>query len=549
MVKILGELKLKQLITEQGPIKENSEKDFKVGSSTFLDDIWDFSEILADEFEHLKAGKLRLNFGEFNDYPRIKNVIKHYILTELTLNTFNSVKRKLSAFARLPLFLQQNEHITSFEDFTKNEFLSYLNFVVGSELSSISKKKNGQVMKELLLRGSTRGWDSVRETVGYELVYNEIIIGNKNIKEDTKFGKTNKVLPPNSEIDSLLQASENTISEVFETIDPEDILSYKFKDVSKYFAATSVILMTQLGIRISECLTVKTGCLKVVNGEYQITYTTSKTKKTKIDVDRPANEMVVKAIRQLEKFSKLLRERSGMPYLFLYVSPYKDSQNNTPRILLADHTNWNRSFLNPFVKENNLIDSNGKPLSLTSHYFRHIFATYALKDGMKLHDVAEMLNHESIMMTETYDHTKGQKQKIIENILTGETPISSTNKIVLESIEGNENPFKGKTVEQIDKMRRALKVELLPHGLCLHHPMRGEPCAQDGVCLGCSEFIASADHLPVYERRLEKVNKELANSPADSIYTTKLHYQQGKLVKYITDLQLKVALKEGSNND
>lgn len=53
-MKILGELKLKLLITEQGPIQKNNEKDFKVGKSTFSDDIWDFSEILADEFEHLK---------------------------------------------------------------------------------------------------------------------------------------------------------------------------------------------------------------------------------------------------------------------------------------------------------------------------------------------------------------------------------------------------------------------------------------------------------------------------------------------------------------
>jgi integrase len=539
------------MITGQGPINENNEKDFKVGSSTFSDDLWNFSEILADEFEHLKPGKLKLNFSDFKDHPRIQKVIKHYILTELTLNTFNSVKRKLSAFSRLPIFLQQNEHITSFEDFTKTEYVSYLNFVVGSELSGVSKKKNGQVMKELLLRGSTRGWDSIKETAGYELIYDELIINNKDIKNDTKFGKTNKVLPPNSEINTLLQAAEKNVSDVFEKLDNNEVISYTYrlKDVTRFFAATSVILMTQLGIRISECITVKAGCLKVIGGEYQITYTTTKTKKTKVEVERPANEVVVKAIQQLEKYSKPLRERSGMPYLFLYVSAYKDLTDNSYRVLLADHGNWNRTFLNPFVEENNLIDSNGKPLKLTSHYFRHIFATYALKDGMKLHDVAEMLNHESIMMTETYDHTKGQKQKVIENILTGETPISSTNKIVLESIEGDQNPFKGKTVEQIDKMRRALKIELLPHGLCLHHPMRGEPCAQDGVCLGCSEFIASADHLPVYEKRLEKVKTELANSPADSVYTTKLYYQQGKLVKYITDLQLKVALKEGSNND
>ncbi|MEB6551524.1 hypothetical protein MXL46_21340, partial [Heyndrickxia sporothermodurans] len=137
------------------------------------------------------------------------------------------------------------------------------------------------------------------------------------------------------------------------------------------------------------------------------------------------------------------------------------------------------------------------------------------------------------------------KQEVIKDILSGEIPVTTTNKIVLESLEGEENPFKGLTTDQVDKMRRALKIELLPHGMCLHHPMRGEPCEQDGVCLGCHEFIASARHLPVYEARLERVEQELNTLDNDkSIYTTKLRFQQGMLEKYVSDLQKKLAEKE-----
>lgn len=546
-MRLLAELKL--LITQQGPITNSIEDDFKIGTGTFSDDLWDFTDVIAKDFEHLKGSKLKLNFSEFAPYPRIQKVIKHYILSELTLVSFNSVKRKLSAFSHLHTFLNQNEHIKSFKDFTANEFKVYLDFVVDLPLSGITKKMMGQVMKELLLRGSMRGWDSVVDTVGIERLYEELILKNNQIKDDTKFGITKKVLPENKIIDSIINTANEHILQNYDEFESDNLATYKYSKTREYLTAISIILMTQLGIRLSECLTIKSGCLKVINGEYQIVYKTRKTKKEIIEVTKPANELVVEAIRKLEEYSKPLRDVSGMPYLFLYLSRYNDRITKEKPVLLADHSNWTRDNLEKFIEKYNIRDEKGNYLKLTSHYFRHIFATYALRSGMKLHDVAEMLNHESIMMTETYDHTKGQKQKVIENILTGETPISSTNRIVLESIEGDENPFKGKTVEQVEKMRRALKIELLPHGLCLHHPMRGEPCAQDGVCLGCNEFIASADHLSVYEKRLEKVEKELRDSPADSVYSTKLHYQQGKLVKYISDLQLKIAMKEVNDND
>ena len=53
------------------------------------------------------------------------------------------------------------------------------------------------------------------------------------------------------------------------------------------------------------------------------------------------------------------------------------------------------------------------------------------------------------MMTETYNHTE-DKQQVVKDILSGDTPIATTNKIVLKQLEGDENPFKGKTIEQIE---------------------------------------------------------------------------------------------------
>jgi len=445
------------------------------------------------------------------------------------MNGFNSVRRKLDSFKQLRDFVEIHQ-IESLRDFNKTVLRDYFDYVLtatnvkGLPLSSVSRKKAAQVVQELLVRGSIRGWEVPKESKHVKSMYRIMIIENKGIKEGTKFGKTNKVLPSSVVVDNLISISIESLEK------GEDELT-----------AASILLTTQLGPRISEFLSIKTNCIKPINGEAHILLTTTKVDKTPVEVFLPANEIVVKAIDYLEEYAKPLRVESGLPYLFL---TRNRTQNGYP-ICIASFSNWTKNRLRPFIKKHDIRDESGKTLELTSHYFRHIFATYALKSGMKIHDVAEILNHKSLAMTETYDHSDEEKQGVVKEILSGEVPVTSTNKVILETLEGDQNPFKGLTTENVDKMRRALKIELLPHGMCLHHPMRGEPCAQDGVCLGCTNFLASSKHLPIYEKRLNKVNQELESQRnGEGIYSTKLQYQKGKLEKYIQDLQEKMAKKE-----
>lgn len=496
-------------------------QDFRCGNNSFSENLWDFKGFVDNV--HWADNKFQLNFTKFSQWKEIQTTIKQYIVSELLMVTFGSVKRKYDAFNPLVNFLNQNISIQSFADFSKVTLNEYFNYLFTLNLSSVSIKKSAQVLKELIVRGTQRKWFKSTVGKGVERLYDELILRNKGIKEGTKFGKTNKVLPSETVVNKIIDIAKGQMN------DEKDIL-----------VAASIILMSQLGLRISECITLEAGCLSVINGEHQIRYRTSKTTKTAISVTKPANELVVSTIQHLEEHSESFRTKTDSNYLFLM-----KSRNKANTIELASFSNWTDKRLKPFIQKHDIRDENSELIHLTAHYFRHIFATYALKSGMKLQDVAEMMNHKSIMMTETYDHTKGDKQEIIKEILTGGIPVTSTNKIVLESIEGEENPFKGLTTNQVDKMRKALKIELLPHGLCLHHPMRGEPCKQDGICLGCNEFLASAEHLPVYEKRLDKVNQELNIHDSDkSIYTTKLRYQQGILEKYVSDLKRKIAKEE-----
>lgn len=508
---------------------EDSNDEFRVGNSMFKDELWDFKNLIPGSATW-PENKCWLKFDKFKS-TSIKNTIKWFMVTELIANGFTTVKRKLAALHTFDKFIQQNEDITSFEDISKYRLEEFFNFVLsdtkdnGEPTSAVSKKKAAQVVKEILERGAVRGWEVPSNTNHVELLYNSMIIENNNIKSGTKFGKSNKVLPEKDIVSHLI----TTALEVLENGQDSEILT-----------AASIIISSQIGCRIEEVLSIQKGCLSQINGEMFITFISTKINNEPTEVNKPANKEVCIAIDKLEEYTEPLRKESGLPYLFLSRNRSKAGHPVT----VASKGNWTKNRLTPFIQKYDLRDEKGNLLKLTSHYFRHICATYAYRGGLKTHDVAELLGHNSIMMTETYNHTE-DKQQVVKDILSGDTPIATTNKIVLKQLEGDENPFKGKTIEQIEKLRRALKIELLPHGICTHHPMRGEPCEQDGACLGCSNFLASSKHLPVYEKRLERVNEELEVAGNDnSIWTSKLYYQHGKLEYYIQELSKKMANKE-----
>src|SRR5699024_1812682 len=109
-------------------------------------------------------------------------------------------------------------------------------------------------------------------------------------------------------------------------------------------------------------------------------------------------------------------------------------------------------------------------------------------------------------------------------------------------------PFKGKTVEQVDKLRKAMKIQVLSHGLCTHHPMRNEPCMGDGVCLGCNNFITTPEILDVHKDRLSNVQEELAKSSSEGPFENKLRHMETYLIEIIKDLEKQKSYKGKNDN-
>ena len=133
----------------------------------------------------------------------------------------------------------------------------------GTPLSPVSIKKSAQVIKELLIRGGTRGWKVPKDTAKINSIYDEMIINNKRIRKGTKFGKTNKVLPEAEIVDKLITTAREQLRK------GEDVL-----------VSAALLISTQLGLRISEVVLLEANRLSVINGEAHLTYLTWKTKKS-----------------------------------------------------------------------------------------------------------------------------------------------------------------------------------------------------------------------------------------------------------------------------
>jgi len=490
--------------------RAQSERDFRCGHSVFSDSAWDFYGLV--DKPHWRRSQLGLSFRDWEHRPEMQQTIKHYIVSELLQgNTFSSVVRKLQGFARLRMFLEDCPEMISFKQVTAETLRSYYEYLVttnsvrGQPLMGQSVLKAAQVVKEILVRGSIRGWDVPEGTAYVEPLYDEIILKNKRVRS-SKVGHSDVILPSKETVDRILRCAQET----------NDVIT-----------GASIILASQLGLRLSEVLTMEADCLQPIDGEMNIAIFTAKTHKEKIRRLLPANAWVVTAVERLSRHTVALREVSGLPYLFLF-------QKNG-RIQIPTYKSWTKDRLMKFVKRHD-IQENGQLVHLTSHVFRHIFSTEALEKGMKIQDVAEMLGHASIAMTESYSHMEDTIRERFAQVFSADNALAGKRAMLLKEQLSKTNPFQGRAIEDVDKLRKAMKIQVLPHGLCLHHPMRNEPCDGDGICRGCPNFITTLEFLPIHKARLAAVTKELAKT-TEGPYADKLRNHRDYLQGIITDLE------------
>src|SRR5690625_741190 len=327
---------------------------------------WDFNGYV--DSPHLSGAELKVRFDNFVHKPNLLKTVKLYVHHQLIINKFSTAKRNYNGLSLFINFIDDYvPELDSFSDISKEVLIMYFEYLIeakskntGRPLSKVSIKKGALTVKDILIKGSTKGWDVPSDVSYVQRLYDDMIIHNKKLKSNSKeIGDKHKAKISNEKlIDLIVKTAVQDLEQ------------------DKNILVTSAIIITfQLGLRISEIITLETGCLVQVDGDMMIDTSTTKLHAERIEILKPANELVILAVTKLEEYSKPLREEAELPYLFLNRQRNKKGYP----VGLVSHANWNKNHIRPWLREHNFVDTEGNLIDFTSHTFRHAFATYALK--------------------------------------------------------------------------------------------------------------------------------------------------------------------------
>ncbi|MDT3699854.1 MAG: site-specific integrase [Thermincola sp.] len=370
-----------------------------MGNSNFLsDDIWDFKGFIPDVGGSPAYYQIRMTNIK---HPEIKHTVKKYLVFDLTEGKFNTTKRNYEGFCNfidyLDEFFPAISSLTQVNHIIISGYFQHLltrkSKKTGKALSRTGLFKGAQMLKDILLEGSKRGWEVPENVTWVRTLYQEMI-------QDTPRTDNNRDTPPKG-----IPKDEATIKKILDSA----------RNETDIYTKADVIIQSQCGMRIGAVLSLKAGCMsKDKNGNWMIDTIARKTEKNQIKRKKPAHQIVKDVIDELERATAKLRKESGLPYLFIYREAVKGVKTKEElEIRVFDKRNWNRDKIKPFVSRWD-IQENGELIEITSHTFRHIFVTYALKGGMRLESVMDILDHRSRIMTGTYAHltAKDVKEKM-----------------------------------------------------------------------------------------------------------------------------------------
>ncbi len=82
---------------------------------------------------------------------------------------------------------------------------------------------------------------------------------------------------------------------------------------------------------------------------------------------------------------------------------------------------------------------------------------------MKIQDMAEMLGHASIAMTGSYSHMEDKIRERFAQVFSADNALAGKRAMLLKEQLSKTNPFQGRAIEDVDKLRKAMKIQVLPH--------------------------------------------------------------------------------------
>lgn len=459
----------------------NSTTDIKIGFSNYTDDIWDLTPLF--DYKGIELSKRQIDFKYIHS-EEMKIVIKQYTYHLLSKLGPSTVRSKIGEHLKSFIYFCRKKFINSFLEIDSklmNEFLIHLRDE--KKVSPSTGYIYTYVIENLLSTGQIKGWK----------VSNVLL---SDYSKQTKYWikrllaeQVERKHPP---------IPENVFNAIL------NAAIHKEKNI---ITRVGIIILSQTGLRISEVLGLKKGCLLSTSDGY--TYMKVSTPKTEGEETKPThkvfvNELVIEAIRELEIVTEPLRKESGLDELFLIRSN---------GIKVPSKVGFNGTRLKNFIKRWDIRYQDGELYKLTTHQFRVNFVNSLIKKKVPLTFIMKHLNHVSIEMTEYYSRMKHEEiASMVMEIIKPDSKIAGFN---ANKIKSNlSEKFRGKTEPEINQfietLSKSMYINPLPTGICLQDSRRGECDNGDGcIFINCPNYITTSEYYPIHKRELELLESEM----------------------------------------
>ena len=195
-----------------------------------------------------------------------------------------------------------------------------------------------------------------------------------------------------------------------------------------------------------------------------------------------------------------------------YIFIHKPTNGKGANILKIIPKITYQQWLNNFIKNNDIRDTNGEYYNLTAHQFRRTLATDMLSKGTDLKAIQEVLGHSSPMTTkQSYADVKDKERaEVFKNIGI----IGNINKVDETVIENKNDLIWFK--ENKDKGAR------MEDGYCTKPCSDGKICdrlLKRQKCYTCSRYITTPEYLQAHKNHLAELEKQLEGNIYGDHYT------------------------------
>lgn len=495
--------------------------DFNViGDNRFKDDVWDLTQFFHNK--KLRAySSMSLNYKRVSDIPDIVEPIKRYCYIRLGQVKPQTIVQEYYEFSgKIINFLKIN-NLSSLEQIDTYYFMQFNIWLKQNYLKSEKSIPHLARIAHTLLQIISMGQALNFPNISADAIVLETSVwdwwgNNKLGREIRLLGPDDRSIPIPLWRDILQKAWEE--QNIIEYIKGRNKTSF----FSINYAKFGILIQAYTGLRISEVLCLKVGCVEKDNKDrYWLTAEIEKTENTATSHKILIPESIYNLVLDMHTITEPLRQGAGTNNYLFYVPTWKrkketpTSEYKSFQPTLLDRTKW----FNLFLVRNNLpttfTNSQNKIIRISSHCFRHTFARIAVAEKNVNPSVIQThFKHLSIEMTMHYVNlTKNDlKKSYIQGMI-------ESDKIYTQGKEGEQ--FKKrlsevKTVsdlnEAVDGISKLFGINPLPFGLCLYDFKRG-PCPHLGVqscyMANCSDFVTNETFLPNFENEINILNQHI----------------------------------------